>query len=304
MSRKTLQSFKNSHQKSLGFSEKNISTFHPFARLPKELRLLIWEETCRDERTVTVFSSDRVVDAKLSQGHGNLPFYTFKSRNTIPGVLHANGESRFIAMRFYVPVFGTRLEFPLVATLSPETNPSIWINPSTDLICPMTSMTNEQCDTLAKKMCDVKVERIALNDCAFQRSASIPCDQWGSFPALTPPFWMHENIREVTIYTSRYLVQPDDDIELIKFDRKIAYPPKLMKSKLEISRRQSSCFANLQKILKQQLLEDQNNKKYGRECIKLDACPQWLFDCRGKWIRPQQRDMAVNPFKSVTFFRR
>ncbi|TGO41044.1 hypothetical protein BHYA_0027g00210 [Botrytis hyacinthi] len=304
MFRTTSQGFNSSQQKSLGFLEKHMSTFHPFARLPTELRLMIWKEACRDERTVTVFSSDRVLDAKFSQGHGDLPFYTFRSRNSIPGVLHANGESRFIAMKFYLPVFDTRMEFPLVTTLGPGTASSIWINPSTDLICPMTSMTDDQCDALAEKMSDVKVERIALNDCAFQRSSLIPCDKWGSFSTLTVPFWMHENIREVTVYTSRYLVQPDDDIELTKFDRRAAFPPKMMKSKMEISRRQNTSFGNLQKILKQQLLEDEKNKKYGLECAKLAACPQWLFDCRGKWTRPEQRDMVANPVNSVTTFGR
>ncbi|KAF7895594.1 uncharacterized protein EAF01_009556 [Botrytis porri] len=296
MFRTTPQGFNGSQQKQLGFLEKYLNTFHPFARLLIELRLLIWEEACRDERTVTVFSSERTLDAEFSQGHGDLPFYTFKSRNSIPGVLHASRESRFIAKQLYLPVFDTQSEFPLVTTLGNGTAASIWINPSTDLICPMTSMTDDQCDALTQKMRDVKVERIALNDCAFQRSASIPCDKWGTFSAIT--------IREVTIYTSRYLVKPDDNIELTKFDRRVAYPPKIMKSKNEISRRQNTSFGNLQKVLKQQLLEDEKNKKLGRDCIKLDACPQWLFDCRGKWTIPQQRHMAANQANTVTYSRR
>ncbi|KAF7927254.1 hypothetical protein BELL_0131g00130 [Botrytis elliptica] len=304
MFRTTPQSFNSFQKKSLGFLEKHLSTFHFFPRLPTELRLVIWKEACRDERTVTVFSSDRVLDAKFSQGHGDLPFYTFRSRNSIPGVLHANGESRFIAMKFYLPVFDTRMEFPLITTLGTGTASSIWINPSTDLICPMTSMTDDQCDALAQKMRDVKVERIALNDCAFQKSASIPCDKWGTFSTLTVPFWMNEDIREVTIYTSRYLVQPDEDIELTKFDRRAAFPPKMMKSKMEISRLQNTSFGNLQKILKKQLLEDEKNKKHSRECVKLAACPQWLFDCRRKWTRPEQREMVANSVDSVTIFGR
>ncbi|KAF5875325.1 uncharacterized protein Bfra_003780 [Botrytis fragariae] len=304
MFRTSSQGFSGSQQKSLGFLEKHLSTFHQFALLPTEVRLMIWKEACRDERTVTVFSSDRVLDAKFSQGHGDLRFYTFRSRNSIPGVLHANSESRFIGKKFYLPVFDTRAEFPLVTTLGTGTAASIWINPSTDLICPMTSMTDDQCDALTKKMRDVKVEHIALNDCAFQRSASIPCDKWGTFSTMMSPFWMHENIREVTIYTSRYLVQPDEDIQLTKFDRKVAYPPKVMKSKMEIARRQNTSFGNLQKILKQQLLEDGKNKKHGRDCVKLDACPQWLFDCRGRWTRPEQREMVANPVNAVTIFGR
>ncbi|TGO81989.1 hypothetical protein BPOR_0953g00040 [Botrytis porri] len=277
MFRTTPQGFNGSQQKQLGFLEKYLNTFHPFARLLIELRLLIWEEACRDERTVTVFSSERTLDAEFSQGHGDLPFYTFKSRNSISGVLHASRESRFIAKQLYLPVFDTQSEFPLVTTLGNGTAASIWINPSTDLICPMTSMTDDQCDALTQKMRDVKVERIALNDCAFQRSASIPCDKWGTFSAITSPFLDA---------------------------RKVAYPPKIMKSKNEISRRQNTSFGNLQKVLKQQLLEDEKNKKLGRDCIKLDACPQWLFDCRGKWTIPQQRHMAANQANTVTYSRR
>ncbi|TEY19392.1 hypothetical protein BOTCAL_1903g00010 [Botryotinia calthae] len=300
----TSQGFNGPQQRTLGFLEKHLSTFHLFPKLPAELREMIWKEACRDERTVTVFSSDRVLDAGHTKGNGVLPFYTFRSLNLIPGVLHANIEARSIAMKLYMPVFDTRSEFPFVTEMGKETAPSIWINPSTDIICPMTSMTDDQSSALSKKMCNAKVERIALNDCAFQRSASIPCDKWGEFSTLTTPFWMHGNIKEITVYTSRYLVSPDDDIELTKFDRKVAYPPKVMKSKLEISRRMNTSLGNLQKLLKKQLLEDEKNKKLCQDCEKIDDCPQWLFDSRGTWKIPEQREMAANPANSVTIFGR
>ncbi|KAM0150352.1 hypothetical protein ACHAQE_008606 [Botrytis cinerea] len=304
MFRTNSQGFNGPQQNTFGFLEKYLSTFHSFPKLPAELREMIWKEACRDERTVTVFSSDRVLDAEHTKGHGDLPFFTFRSLNSIPGVLHADRESRFIGMKIYMPVFDTRSEFPLVTEMSDRTAPSIWINPSTDIICPMTSMIDDQPETLSKKMCDAKVERIALNDCSFQRSASIPCDKWGTFSSQSSPFWMNEHIREVTIYTSRYLVAPDDDIELTKFDRRVAYPPKFMKSKLEIARRMNLAFANLQKVLKKQLLEDEKNKRLGQDCEIIDGCPQWLFDSRGTWKKPEQREMAANLANSVTIFGR
>ncbi|KAF7873886.1 hypothetical protein EAF04_002558 [Stromatinia cepivora] len=299
MSTATPNSWAGASNKPLGFLERHLSSFRPFTRLPIEVRLMIWEEACLQGRIVTVFPSERILEAQHSQSHGDLQFYVFKSRDPIPGILHANQESRRAARKFYKCAFDTRAEFPLITTTGTETAGSIWINPTCDIICPMSFMTDSQCDVLRTKMYDLKIERISLNDCAFQRFASMPCDKWGVFLTRSPPEWMNEHIKEVTLYTSRHLLLPDDDIELTEINHAIAYPPAIMKSKLELMRRHHKFFKDLQRLQKLQLDEDEKNERLGRESTRINDCPQWLYDCRSTWCKPRQREMASHLVHSI-----
>ncbi|KAI9644247.1 hypothetical protein NHQ30_007602 [Ciborinia camelliae] len=280
-----------------GLPNNHLSFFRLFSRLPPEIRKMIWEEVCRQGRVVTVFPTRRILKAEHSQGHGDLSFYAFKSCDPIPAILHANHEARAVALKFYKLAFDTQAEFPLVTTMDHGTNGCIWINPSCDLICPMSSMTDSQCDALNEKMYELKVQRIGLNDCVWQKSSSMPCDKWGTFTKISPPEWMNEHIKEVTLYTSRYMLFPSEELELTEFDFATAYlNPRMKKLKLELMRRHNQFFEDLRRIQKLQLQEDVKNTVLGRNLTKLKDCPQWLYDCRGSWCKPQQRSMTSNVF--------
>lgn len=278
----------------------HLGTFSLFPRLPVEVRLLIWEETCRQGRLITVFTCQDPLEDEQSLGHGNIPFYTFKSRDPIPSILHATREARAVARKFYTLAFDTRKEFPSVTALD-RTAGSIWVNPLYDIICPMSSITDSQCDALRAKIYDLKVQRIALNDCAFQRSSTMRCDRWGTFLSRSPPEWMNENIKEVTLYTTPCLLLPSDDIELVETNDRIQYPPSTLILKRGVMRRQNVFFGNLQRLQRLQLVEDEKNKRLGRNCNRIYDCPQWLYDCRKTWSRPQQRYMAARPVNSILF---
>ncbi|KAH7419628.1 hypothetical protein BKA64DRAFT_21989 [Cadophora sp. MPI-SDFR-AT-0126] len=76
-----------------------LTTFHPFLRVPKEIRLQIWRAhlTFFGSRTVTI-RSDCLNDCER-------PLQYFRSSDPVPSVLHVCHEFRLEALSFYVPAF-------------------------------------------------------------------------------------------------------------------------------------------------------------------------------------------------------
>ncbi|KAH8667650.1 hypothetical protein BGZ60DRAFT_409692 [Tricladium varicosporioides] len=72
------------------------ATFHPFSRLPLELRSRIWKLSANEPRVVTV----RGIPAA-----GHLQMDHFVSLVPTPSVLQVCRESRFEALRFYTKAF-------------------------------------------------------------------------------------------------------------------------------------------------------------------------------------------------------
>ncbi|KAB8288189.1 hypothetical protein EYC80_010194 [Monilinia laxa] len=196
--------------------------------------------------------------------------------------MHVNHEAEAVAQKFYRLAFDTQPEFPLVTAMDNGTAACIWINPSLDLICPMSSMTDEQCDALNSKMYDMKVQRIGLNDCALERSSKIPCDKWGTFPKITPPAWMNENIKEITLYTSRMSLLPHGELNLTEFDYATAnLTPSLKISKLVLMRQHNKFFQDLRRVQKLQIRQDAKNLSLGLAISRINDCPQWLLKIGG-----------------------
>ncbi|KAH7363932.1 hypothetical protein BKA65DRAFT_125313 [Rhexocercosporidium sp. MPI-PUGE-AT-0058] len=76
-----------------------LNTFHPFSRLPKEIRIQIWRAhlTSMEPRTLTIRSD--------YPNNFTRPLQYFRSSNPVPSVLHICRESRLEALSFYVAAF-------------------------------------------------------------------------------------------------------------------------------------------------------------------------------------------------------
>lgn len=80
----------------------NARTFHPFSRLPTELRLVIWQFYLPRER-VLAMKRTRL----MSEHHIPFTVHGFWAPNSVPTALHICRESRCEALRYYKLSFGT-----------------------------------------------------------------------------------------------------------------------------------------------------------------------------------------------------
>lgn len=104
-----------------------LTRFTLFSKLPRELRIKIWQFAAREPRIVEVCQLQRA--QHISQGIGDDDDFeltyskAFYSPGTIPAILHINRESRLIALEHYT------LSFPHGAHPA-----KIYYNPSVDML--------------------------------------------------------------------------------------------------------------------------------------------------------------------------
>lgn len=99
-----------------------LKTFHPFPRLPTELRLKIWHAALPSR----VVEPDVDCDSSLIFGKHNTR--SQKVRRRIPSIFAVNGESRSYCLEQYVPFAGTYIH-PTLDTLlfSSDDEKSFWL---------------------------------------------------------------------------------------------------------------------------------------------------------------------------------
>jgi hypothetical protein len=118
-------------------------TFTLFPKLPKELRIAIWEETANLPRNLDVWCS--YTGEGVYQSDTAIVLYNkfeFTTRQPIPGVLLANKESREAAQKYFEMSFG--VEIPVWEEVDDDDEeakvvlpPRILRNVQADRICPM-----------------------------------------------------------------------------------------------------------------------------------------------------------------------
>jgi hypothetical protein len=102
--------------------------FHPFPRIPKELRLSIWEYVCKEPQIVSIVYSEYIIGGKFVKEGGNVKTHQdecmkhFRFQSHIPRVLHVNGESREHARKYYKLFFSN----------APEDQGNTYFNPDID----------------------------------------------------------------------------------------------------------------------------------------------------------------------------
>jgi len=100
--------------------ENSELTFHPFLRLPPELRVMVWENIIPKQRVV------RIRDAKIPDPEAevvipapwNLPAVDLKVVHEVPAILQVNIESRKEGLKLYTSPFYSRLKDPILFNFS------------------------------------------------------------------------------------------------------------------------------------------------------------------------------------------
>lgn len=93
-----------------------VATFEYFARLPPELRLMVWEELSTTSRCIDVWpvsaENDEGFDEFLENSASNYfgPPLKYRSHNPVPAVLHVCQEARYIGLKYYELSFGYHRE--------------------------------------------------------------------------------------------------------------------------------------------------------------------------------------------------
>ncbi|KAG4428318.1 hypothetical protein IFR05_016200 [Cadophora sp. M221] len=102
--------------------------FHPFPRLPIEIRLSIWGFVCKEPHVVSVVYFENIIGTTYivarddRETDGNECMQQFKFHSQIPSVLHVNNESRKHALGCY----------PLFFTNTPDNQENAYFNPNID----------------------------------------------------------------------------------------------------------------------------------------------------------------------------
>lgn len=140
------------------------TTFQPFGRLPKELRLLIWYLAITEPRTVSVQFRYNCPDAADEWEK----LYDYAPTNPPPAVLHACGEARTEALKFYTQEL-------------------------TDGLCPRYTYINYEIDTIyvqqyhfASFLCEdrAKIRKLRLDVDESERFENVVRWQMAEMPGL------------------------------------------------------------------------------------------------------------------------
>ncbi|CZR64810.1 uncharacterized protein PAC_14709 [Phialocephala subalpina] len=114
-------------------------TFTRFPRLPLELRLMIWTHCSQFTRYVDLWPSEhgRLQDGTETRPNSilNFQFLRHVTSQPPPAVLYACKESRKVALQHYKLEFGSKHVLDHGMTIT--TPPRIYINWSSDFICPI-----------------------------------------------------------------------------------------------------------------------------------------------------------------------
>ncbi|TVY19713.1 hypothetical protein LARI1_G003218 [Lachnellula arida] len=110
-----------------------------FPKLPLELRNMVWTYGANLPRNLDIWAPTIGEEMTFHWNYhqNSLNFHPFKfcSTRPVPGILHANRESRTIALKFYELSFGT--EFNPAHHLKFTTPARIYTNFQADRVCPM-----------------------------------------------------------------------------------------------------------------------------------------------------------------------
>ncbi|KAI1307200.1 hypothetical protein F5Y03DRAFT_383941 [Xylaria venustula] len=161
-------------------------TFHPFPRLPAELRFQIWTLTA-NQRIVHLGWSPKICWVFNIKPKN----FGYSSHTPVPAVLHVCRESRQIAP--YKKTFST----PTLTQSGTETK-YIWVNFQKDTIC----IADHQLEWLRPYQADIERLRIVV------ANADPPGGYWN----LQPCFWDSSNdilrgfsaLRELDIYVKKH----------------------------------------------------------------------------------------------------
>ncbi|TVY37125.1 hypothetical protein LOCC1_G006916 [Lachnellula occidentalis] len=114
-------------------------TFTCFPKLPLELRNMIWDCAANLPRNLDIWAptigNEMVILWNQADGPINFTPYKFCSTRPVPGILHANQESRTTALGFYELSFHTKID--VTDHIKIVTSNRIYCNPEADQICPM-----------------------------------------------------------------------------------------------------------------------------------------------------------------------
>ncbi|PMD45739.1 hypothetical protein L207DRAFT_578646 [Hyaloscypha variabilis F] len=95
----------------LANEENPENVFHPFSKLPPELRIMIWKMNIPAQRIVRLRNMNRFEP-------GTLYHIELKAMHKVPAILHTNKESRTEGLKIYMSPFYCRLQYPLFFNLS------------------------------------------------------------------------------------------------------------------------------------------------------------------------------------------
>lgn len=110
---------------------KDLKSFTCFLRLPREIRLQIWEEIAKDPRNVDIWVC-ATQDKTRNEESRRQAQYRFVTSQPPPALLHVNREARDISLQFYCLDFGTT-----GGSSDPRCSPHIYVNFGNDIICPL-----------------------------------------------------------------------------------------------------------------------------------------------------------------------
>lgn len=117
-------------------------TFTCFPNLPLELRNTVWEYASNQPRNLDIWAPTiGSLNFQWSPQHDKTEYtiHKFCSTQPVPGVLHANRESRVVALKFYELSFGSDCRFHPGDILAVSFPARIYHNVESDRLCPMGS---------------------------------------------------------------------------------------------------------------------------------------------------------------------
>ncbi|KAB8288191.1 hypothetical protein EYC80_010196 [Monilinia laxa] len=278
-------------------------TFHVFRKFPPEVQQMIWGFAAREGRHVSI----RIVEEKKSAAETNnadgtdIDFFRFRSVDAIPQMMHVCSQARFISMKYHQLAFGVEKQFPELAH-QPYTACQIYLNPASDVLCPMPRWKALPQQLLVEMIRDLKVEKVALSDYSFVQRQRGRSDAWGGYQgsstgATVQPGvlnWMTEHIRVITLWTQSKIVIPSESIELIAYETCIP-PIDMPKRQLECSNRSLKCMSLSIDVLKKaqndQKTANKEADKHGKNRERISRCPHWLYEAVDTWKPPKIKHM-------------
>lgn len=275
---------------------------HFSRRFPADVETMIFEEVCNHERVVPIYvkKSQVTMSWDTIKGDASEPpeiwhFSCFRSRNPIPAILHVNVNARAIALRYYKLAFGVEdVVCEMVRKLDSTgiSQPRMYINPSSDVICPE-SAGGSLWSVFMTKMKDIKARNIALNKSCwidnFEPYFGKPlCPSDGSHETG----WFDDTIGNTTLWThkrSTNLYELDPPSSPISLAFMIAHHG-IRHEAFYCCDAMRNADASTRTMAIVQMLQQESNDvsdRNGHDRQKLDRCPGWLYKSLDTWKRPQ-----------------
>ncbi|KAF7873889.1 hypothetical protein EAF04_002561 [Stromatinia cepivora] len=261
-----------------------LKTFPQFTKLPAELRIKIYKLACLEPRVIPIWPV--IINRTNRQ-------IEFRFESETPAIMQVSHEARKESQKLdiYVPLPDSSYPFP-----------RIWFRPNVDIICPVrngrTLWTETQLSIFARIIIHMKIERLGLDNFAspdYKSEADL--DEWNNFGRFAR--WMNQNLRQIFLYTS--LKQFDIRYRPLKLvESTVNYPeqnPEGLKMTFMKSRNKFAelylMIAGLEVCRTTQDRADEIFEEFGLEKKKLPFVPDWLYEHRNTWKRPEFTSMSA-----------